>query len=327
MIGYKKFKFFPTLLLLLLLFITEILTAQEKKKANYIQNIPGVSFKIGMNFISGGTFKMGSPLTEQGHETDEAPVHTVNINAFWMSAHEITWDTYELFVYGDYDQTKGLGVDAITRPSKPYLDMTFGMGKEGHPAIGMTQFNAIQFCKWLYTRTGVFYRLPTEAEWEYAARAGTKTAFSFGNDTTILGEYAWLKSNSKEKTHPVGSKKPNQWGLYDMYGNVLEWTLDQYIPDYYSQILDNSSDPVAKPVNLYPHSVRGGSFEGTALELRSSARRGSDPSWKRIDPQIPKSIWWFPEAPFVGIRLVRPLITPSKKEIDAFYNQKPIADY
>ena len=244
-----------------------------------------------------------------------------------MSAHEVTWDIYELFVYKDFDQTKSLGVDAISRPSKPYLDMTFGMGKEGHPAVGMTQFNALQFCKWLYTRTGVFYRMPTEAEWEYACRAGTKTIFSFGNDTSKLGDYAWFRSNSVEKTHPVGGKKANQWGLYDMHGNVSEWTLDQYIPNYYAQNPDQSNDPFAKPENLYPHTVRGGSFEDDALALRSSARRGSDPSWKRIDPQIPKSNWWFPEAPFVGIRLVRPLIPPSKEEIEAFYNQKPIADF
>ena len=323
MIDIRKF----ILLLTLILFIKGIVFAQDKKTANYTQNIPGVRVQFDMKAISGGEFRMGSPISEFGHQKDEGPVHSVKISPFWMSSHEVTWDIYELFVYHDYDQTKSLGVDAITRPSKPYLDMTFGMGKEGHPAVGMTQFNAIQFCKWLYTRTGVFYRLPTEAEWEYACRAGTQTAFSFGNDTSQLGDYAWSRSNSLEKTHPVGRKKPNQWGLYDMHGNVAEWTLDQYVASFYSQIEEKSNNPSAISDNLYPHTVRGGSFEDEAFDLRSSARRGSDPNWKRIDPQIPKSNWWFPEAPFVGIRLVRPLVTPSKEEIDAFYNQEPIADY
>ena len=323
MIDYK----ISRLLLTFLLFISEILIAQEKKNTTYTQNIPGVSVKFNMQAIPGGEFKMGSPATEPGHKKDEGPVHSVKISPFWMSSHEVTWDIYELFVYQDFDQTKSLGVDAITRPSKPYLDMTFGMGKEGHPAVGMTQYNALQFCKWLYTRTGIFYRLPTEAEWEYACRAGSQTVFSFGSDTIKLGDYAWLRSNSLEKTHPIGAKKPNQWGLYDMHGNVAEWTLDQYVPNYYSQNPGNTKDPLAKSENLYPHTVRGGSFEDGALELRSSARRGSDPSWKRIDPQIPKSNWWFPEAPFVGIRLVRPLIPPSKEDIDVFYNQKSIADF
>ncbi|HEY1010269.1 MAG TPA: formylglycine-generating enzyme family protein [Daejeonella sp.] len=310
------------------LFIPAIVTAQEKKIETYTQRIPGVEVKFDMKAIPGGEFKMGSPSTEPGYKEDEGPLHPVKISPFWMSTHEITWDIYELFVYEDYDRTKSLGVDAISRPSKPYLDMTFGMGKEGHPAVGMTQYNALQFCKWLYTRTGIFYRLPTEAEWEYACRAGTQTSYSFGNDTSLLNDFAWSASNSQEKTHPVGSKKPNPWGLYDMHGNIAEWTLDQYLPSFYSQYDGKVvSDPLARPEKLYPHSVRGGSFEDGAQLLRSAARRGSDPEWKRIDPQIPKSNWWFPEARFVGIRLVRPATPPSKEEIEAFYNQQPIADF
>ena len=315
------------LFLVFTIFITEVLFAQEKKTSNYTQNIPGVNVKFEMNAIAGGEFQMGSGTVETGHKDDEGPLHSVKISPFWMSSHEMTWDIYEHFVYQDFDQTKNLGVDAISRPSKPYLDMTFGMGKEGHPAVGMTQYNAVQFCKWLYTRTGVFYRLPTEAEWEYACRAGTETAFSFGNDTTRIAEYVWFSTNSLEITHAIGSKKPNQWGLYDMHGNVAEWTLDQYIPNYYSQNTGKVQDPVAIAKTLYPHSVRGGSFQDAAPALRSAARRGSDARWKRMDPQIPKSNWWLPEAPFVGIRLVRPHITPSKEEIEKFYNQKPIEDY
>ncbi|MEJ7780490.1 MAG: formylglycine-generating enzyme family protein [Daejeonella sp.] len=207
---------------ILILFTCDPLASfsQKEQTGSYIQDIPGATSKFEMRAIPAGEFKMGSPDTERGHKSDEGPVRRVKISPFWMSSHEITWDIYEMFVYEDYDQTKNLGVDAITRPTKPYLDMTFGMGKDGHPAIGMTQFNAVQFCKWLYTRTGMFYRLPTEAEWEYACRAGTGASYSFGNDTSKLGDYAWFRSNSAEKTHPVGTRKPHSWGLYEMHGNA-----------------------------------------------------------------------------------------------------------
>jgi formylglycine-generating enzyme required for sulfatase activity len=205
--------------------------------------------------------------------------------------------------------------------------MTFGMGKEGHPALAMTHYNAIQFCKWLYTRTGVFYRLPTEAEWEYAARAGSKTDYSFGNDAKELDQYAWYDANSGDVTHQVGTKKANPWGLFDMYGNAAEWTYDQYVPNYNSFEGKTTKNPVVEPSELYSHAIRGGSYLDKAFDLRSSSRLASDPQWKAIDPQIPKSNWWMPEASFIGIRLVRPVQTPSKAEIDAYYDKAAIPDY
>lgn len=296
----------------------------------YTQHIEGTALSFPMQPIPGGEYTMGSPMGNK----DEQPPHPVRVDSFWMGTYEVTWDLYEPFVYKDFELARSGGrvapeVDAVTRPTKPYLDMTFGMGKEGHPALAMTQYNAIQFCKWLYIRTGVFYRLPTEAEWEYACRAGSSTEYYFGDDPAALSDYAWYKENSDNKTHPVGQKKPNAWGLYDMHGNVAEWTYDQYIEDRYQQLSDGTvaDNPVAVPDQLYPHSIRGGSFEDSARDLRSASRLPSDPSWKQLDPQIPKSNWWFPEAPFIGIRLVRPLNPPSETEIMAYYDKAPIQDY
>lgn len=297
--------------------------------APYVEEIAGIGLQLAMQPIPAGTYQQGSA---HGNP-DEQPVHEVKIDAFWMSTYEVTWDLYEPFVYKNLEEMQTTGsvpaaVDAVTRPTKPYLDMTFGMGKDGHPALAMTQYNAIQFCKWLYMHTGVFYRLPTEAEWEYACRAGSDTEYSFGDDPSLLNAYAWYRANSANTTHRVGQKKPNSWGLYDMHGNVAEWTYDQYSATAYEQFAGTlTENPVVEPDKLYPHSIRGGSFEDDAAALRSAARLPSDPAWKQVDPQIPKSNWWFPEAPFIGVRLVRPLHPPSEMEIMAYYDKAPIADY
>ena len=297
----------------------------------YIQKIEGTSLSFSMEAIPAGVFSMGD---DKSINADEKPVHQVEIDAFWMGTHEITWDIFQSFLYKDYEQSKQndgkvpAEVDAVTRPTKPYLDMTFGFGKEGFPALAMTHYNAIQFCKWLYVRTGVFYRLPTEAEWEYACRAGSKSSYFFGDDLAVLGDYAWYEANSNQTTHQVGQKKPNPFGLYDIIGNVSEWTYDQYHADYYKQFSGKKvNNPVAIPTELYPHVVRGGAFSSPAKDLRSAARRASDPNWKQLDPQMPKSNWWFPEAPFIGLRVVRPVHPPSQEEIMAYYDKAPIEDF
>ncbi|AFL85779.1 hypothetical protein Belba_3269 [Belliella baltica DSM 15883] len=303
---------------------------QNQSFESYKQEIPNTNLSFEMVPIPAGEFLMGTSMEEIGHDGDESPQRRVSIDAFWMGAHEVTWDVFELFLDKDFEKaisTKPITqqVDGLSRPSTPYLDMTFGMGKENKPAIAMTQYGAIQFCKWLYLKTGKFYRLPTEAEWEYAARAGSNTAYFFGDKKESLSEYAVYDSNSKGQTMPVGSKKPNPWGLYDILGNVMEWTYDHYSPYRTSQ--NTIKNPVETSEALYPKVLRGGHYESSESELRSGKRFASDPIWKQLDPQIPKSQWWFPEAPFVGLRLVRPLISPSEEEIKAYYNQEPIADY
>jgi formylglycine-generating enzyme required for sulfatase activity len=278
--------------------------------------------------IPGGEFQMGSPDTEKGHKPDEAPVHKVKIEPFWMGKCEVTWNEYDIFMYSDeerkfreeYHSYTNLVSDAVSRPTKPYVEMSFGMGKDGYPAISMTQHAANTYCKWLSAKTGHYYRLPTEAEWEYACRAGTTTAYSFGDDASQLGNYAWYSKNSDGKYQKVGTKKPNPWGLYDMHGNVAEWTIDQYEANYYQQFLGKVADePWNKAKTPYPHSVRGGSWDDEPEDLRSAARLPSTPAWKVQDPQLPKSIWFHTDAKFLGFRIIRPLKVPPPEVLSKYW--------
>jgi formylglycine-generating enzyme required for sulfatase activity len=292
----------------------------------YTEKIVGTDVKFDMAPIPGGTFKMGSPAGEKGRKTDEGPQVEVALEPFWMGKHEVTWDEYELWGLGLDKQRRAARqasppnpwdktADALAIPTKPYADMTFGMGKESYPAVCMTQFAAKMYCRWLSAKTGRYYRLPTEAEWEYACRAGATTAYSFGNNPEKLEDYAWLECNSDEKYHKVGKKKPNRWGLYDMHGNVCEWCLDQYVADRYKQLAGQSSNGVMVTVTKeHPQMVRGGGWTDEAPLLRSAARRGSSKEWKAQDPQIPQSIWYHTDANFVGFRVVRPLRMPSAEE-------------
>ena len=183
----------------------------------------------------------------------------------------------------------------------------------------MTQHAANKYCQWLSAQTGHFYRLPTEAEWEYAARAGTKTAWFFGNDKTQLKEYAWYFDNAPNFQYAkVGLKKPNPWGLYDIYGNVCEWCLDQYThttPG--AAVLGNDWIRSKTP---YPQVARGGTYDDDAELLRSAARKASDPLWKQQDPQLPKSIWYLTDATWLGFLIVRPLEIPTVDEMYAAWN-------
>jgi len=288
----------------------------------YAEVIAQTEVKIEMVPIPGGTFLMGSPATENNREEDEGPQHEVDINPFWMGKYEITWDAYEIWgdeldilrrkIMGKRPTDRDAAADAVTRPTEPYTDMSFGMGKGRFPAISMTQHAARTYCRWLSAKTGRYYRLPTEAEWEYACRAGTQTAYYFGDDPAELDNYAWFESNSDETSHKVGLKLPNPWGLYDMHGGVSEWVLDQYLPDYYSTQAANN--PLAIPTELYPRVTRGGGWDDEAPLLRSAARRGSSEDWKEQDPQIPQSIWYHTDAQSLGFRVVRPLVEPSEEE-------------
>lgn len=302
--------------------------AQPASKAdikNYTETIPDTTVKFDMVAIPGGTFHMGSPAGEKGREEEEGPQFEVAIRPFWMGKCEVSWDEYDPWwrqMPGDKGNQiqaeeqlvkkaiKQPEFDALSRPTPPYMDETFGRGRETYPVICITHHAAMEYCRWLSQKTGKMYRLPTEAEWEYACRAGSKTAYSFGDDAAKLDEYAWFVDNSDDTTHPIGKKKPNAWGLHDIHGNVSEWCIDGYSAKAYTGFA--AKTPALSPVLLpgpsrYPHVARGGSWAEKASRLRSATRRGSAKNWIKQDPQRPQSIWWLTDAEFVGLRLVRPV--------------------
>lgn len=309
------------------------LAETEGEMNPYSETIGSSGVKFELVPVRGGTFVMGSPESETGRGDDEGPQHQVTVQPFWIGRFEVTWDEYNLWagvVEGlAADDTGDVGADqedpvrrqmeaiadAIVRPSKPFTDVTFGMGKSGYPAFGMTQLAARCYCKWLSAKTGRYYRLPTEAEWEYACRAGTNTAYSFGDDPELLDTYGWSFFNADDRCQKVGQKKPNPWGLYDMHGNVSEWVLDAYDADYYRQCSGQTvRNPFLVPQAEYPRVVRGGCWDSDPEGLRSAARVASDPEWKSKDPRDPQSIWQFTTPVAPGFRVVRPLRIPPVEE-------------
>lgn len=287
----------------------------EKKIKNYTEKLNDrVSFD--MVAIPGGAYLMGSPEKEADRDKNEGPQHPVTLKPFWMGKCEVTWDEYDLYWMKrpgqktDPKDVAGKLADAVSKPTPPYADETFGHGRDNQPALCMTHHAAMNYCRWLSAKTGKTYRLPTEAEWEWACRAGTTTAYFFGETDKDLGDYAWFGDNGDDKTHVVAKKKANPWGLFDIYGNVAEWCIDYYQPNYYATFPLNKA--TLQPVNLprdkrYPYVVRGGSWSQNPDKCRSAARMFSDKEWLRRDPQRPQSIWWMTDADFVGFRVVCPV--------------------
>jgi formylglycine-generating enzyme required for sulfatase activity len=289
--------------------------AAASTPAPYTVTIPNTTVSYGMAPVPAGEFTMGS--SAPGAKPDEQPEHKVKLDAFWMQTHEVTWDAYLMFMFSDQARERDhpdVLVDALSRPTAPHLEMSFGRGNSGFPAISMTQHAANKFAQWLSAKTGEFYRLPTEAEWEYACRAG--------GASQPPADSAWYRENSPQggftagTYHTVGTKKPNAWGLFDMLGNVMEWTLDQYAP--YSPA--PQQNPMVASKTAYPHAVRGGSWNDAAAAVTCTARVKSDASWKRQDPQLPKSVWYMTDAQWLGFRLVRPATLPSAEEMYRVWN-------
>jgi formylglycine-generating enzyme required for sulfatase activity len=221
--------------------------------------LPESADSIGMEFklIPAGTFTMG----DASGEDDETPHEVTLTKPFKMGVHEVTQAQYEQLMGTNPSESKGAD----------------------NPVETLSWDDAVEFCRRLSElpaekAAGNVYRLPTEAEWEYACRAGTTTKYSFGDDESELGDYAWYGVNSDQKTHPVGSKKPNAWGLYDMYGNVWEWCQDWY-GDYPSVSV---TDPSGATSGSY-RVGRGGGWFNTAGYCRSAYRNRCYPSGRRND--------------------------------------------
>ena len=315
---------------------------QKPKFETYQRKIPGTEVQFEMVPINAGTATLGSPKSEDNRQDDEGPQVNVPVDAFWIGKHEVTWGEFKRYMelcdlFGKFNDQKirpvneKNKVDAISAPSNLY-DPSFVYEVGQHPkqpAVGMSQFAAKQYTKWLSLLTGEFYRLPTEAEWEYACRAGTKTAYHFGDDPSQFGDYGVCYENAEDETHKVGSFKPNAWGLHDMHGNVSEWVLDQYFADRYSKLKKQSSIDskrqltVAWPNKLYPRVVRGGSWDSDPSDCRSARRLPSDDDqWRSSDPNSPQSPWWFAsqQALTIGFRVVRPLNPPPRHEWGKFHD-------
>jgi len=300
--------------------------AKVEKHENFTETIPGTTVSFNMIAIPGGSFRMGSPDSEQMRNTDEGPVKTVNISPFFMAEVEVTWDEYLAFyastaTEGRSTDTEGArllaGVDAITGPTPPYgqPDQNWGMGSR--PAITMSFHAAETYCRWLSQVTGKNYRLPTEAEWEYAARGGTSGPYFFeGNPrdfsgggffrkrNTTIDNYVIYEANSMLRTQTPDKVEANPFGLKNMLGNAAEYVADWYAPDAYSMLQDGATDPKG-PATGTERVVRGGYFRSGAGNVRSAARdytRTAD--WLRSDPQMPKSIWWLSDCNFISFRVV-----------------------
>jgi formylglycine-generating enzyme required for sulfatase activity len=211
-----------------------------------------------MVLVPAGEFMMGSKPDEKGRYSNEGPVHNVTIaKPFAVAKFELTFDEWDACAaHGDCDSQ--------------ISDSGWGRGRQ--PVINVSWHDATRYAAWLSRITGQPYRLLTEAEWEYAARAGTTTRYSFGDDEAALGQYAWNRLNSGGRTHPVGEKRPNAFGLYDMHGNVWEWVQDCYQSNYEEAATDGSARMAD---NCDIRSIRGGSWTYEPTELRAAERHWS----------------------------------------------------
>jgi len=299
------------------------LAAQDNLPKKYTETITsknGDKISLDMVLIPGGEFRMGSPADEAGRKDDEGPQHQVRLDPYYLCTTETTIALFlayyqetvtakkDDYAIDDVPKTNP-DVDAITGPTPVFGDVTMEYSKK-HPAIAMTWHNATTFCKWLSKKTGKNYRLPTEAEWEYACRAGGATAYAQGSspDPAKLAEVAWYKAGSGHEPHEVATRKPNPWGLYDMTGNVYEWVSDFYSPTAYAEAAKNTPAVNPKgPKTGKVHVARGGNYNSSPEQLRCAARWFEQEWWRSGDPQIPKSRWWLPEMDVIGFRVARSL--------------------
>jgi len=245
---------------------------EKKEMAKTFTNSIGMEFGL----ISAGKFIMGTPDNEPGRRKNEGPQHEVTITKpFYMGKYEVKVSEFREFVRATGYKTEAEKTGGAFIREKDYRGKREGIywdnpgfsQNDNHPVTCVSWNDVMEFCKWLTIKTGHFYRLPTEAEWEYACRAGNQKAFSFGSDAKALGTYAWYRDNAGGMTHPGGQKEPNAWGLYDMHGNVREICQDRY-RDYSSESV---VDPVG-PDSGQQRMWRGGTWGATPADCRCGER-------------------------------------------------------
>jgi formylglycine-generating enzyme required for sulfatase activity len=302
--------------------------ASVAKFENFNETIPGTNVSFKMVALPGGSFKMGSPENEPLRKPDEGPVHQVALSPFWIGEIEVSWDEYMAFFRATSSQGRTEGqviknnkVDAISGATPPWGAPDQGWGKGKHPAITMSWHAANIYCKWLSKVTGKKYRLPTEAEWEYACRGGTITPYFFDADPKKLTSAGFFKKifrpdtaniasrvvykvNSLAKTKEPSDVRSNPFGLKNMSGNVAEFCSDFYSSGGYKADSTGFVNPKG-PLNGPEHVIRGGSFKSDAKDVRSASRDFTKTkAWLVTDPQMPKSIWWYSDCIDVGFRVV-----------------------
>jgi formylglycine-generating enzyme required for sulfatase activity/nitrate/TMAO reductase-like tetraheme cytochrome c subunit len=302
---------------------------------DFTERIPGTGVSFGMRAIPAGTFTMGSPEGEPLRDPNEGPRHEMSVGRFFMAEAEVTWDMYWAFMAETMSEGRVSpeqvmahnsrpDVDALSGPTPPFGNPEQGWGGGSRPAITMTHYSAEIFCRWLSARTGRTYRLPTEAEWEYAARGGTETPYFFegsprkyssaglwnrvfGADTTVINTYVTYAENSGGRTGEPTGVKPNPWGLRNMTGNVWEYTLDEWDGGGASGTAGASGAAGTSGVSggRAEHVIRGGAYSDDAAGVRSAVRASTQHDrWLRTDPQQPKSIWWYSDMKAIGFRVV-----------------------
>ncbi|MFI5381171.1 MAG: formylglycine-generating enzyme family protein [Tepidisphaerales bacterium] len=239
--------------------------------------IDGTTYEIELLQIPAG--KVDLPSHKEGEEP-----RTVQVKSIWVGKKEMEWPPYYYWAWaidvpGDIPKLQAIA--AKTRPTRAYGGWDSGWGTEGMPAMRVTLHAAQLYCKWLSEKTGKKFRLPTEAEWEYAARAGGPPLENLSE--AELDRVAWYAANSDEQTHPVGTKAPNAWGFYDTLGNVAEYVQNE--------------DPKGLPF------AKGGSWKNPAKWINTTKRQYWTAKWQERD-QNPISIWWLSDGDFVGFRVV-----------------------
>ena len=283
--------------------------AVSSDTADYVETVSGLNLQ--MVYVAGGSFEMGA-TPEQGSDVyaDETPVHTVTLNDYYIGRYEVTQAQWVAVMGRDVVQQ---------RNDKDSTYTLHGIGAD-YPAYYISWDEARRFCERLSELTGKKYRLPTEAEWEYAARGGTETPYFFtGNPkdfsdqgfwrkffdakTDSIGSYVIYSKNSKNKTQEPDLVKANPFGLKNMLGNVMEYCADKYDPEAYAKSGSSATDPLVTEGTEWV--VRGGNYTSDAADLRCASRDYTKhEAWLKTDPQQPKSIWWYSDIRGIGFRVV-----------------------